>query len=256
MIDVVVVSYRTPHDLEGFCSSYARHHFPGCTLTVVDVDPEVEPNSPWFEQVVDSWIVTHENVGYGKACNMGAAKGTNPVILLANADTLLTADGMHRCFSALMEHDDWGVLGPRQVNRDGQITAGGIFGHPQSPSLRGWNEYDCGQFSDIRDDALSVSGALYFIKRSVWDELTNCEIWQQYSPGIEGAFLPTPHYFEEMTCSVHARGHGYKCVYYGPVQMVHFWHQASPHGGWADQQFSISQHMHREFCALHGLVCE
>lgn len=253
MIDVVVVNYQTPRDLTDFCSSFSRHHFPGCTLTVVDIEP---PRKGEAVAPVDRWVNVGANIGYGAACNIGADGGTNPVILLANADTFITEGSLERCFSALISNDEWAVLGPRQVNEHGQITAGGIFGHPRNPAQRAWMQYDAGQVSDVRDDALTVSGSLYFIKRKVWRELTHCSVMQEYQPGSTGAFLHTPHYFEETACSYHARAHGYKCVYYGPVQMIHFWHRASPHGGWADQQFILSQKMHRDFCALHGIECE
>lgn len=248
-IDVVVVNYRTSKELEDFCSSYERHHFEGCTLTVVDVDP-------FDHRQLNDRIMLPENVGYGRACNIGGQHGSNDVVLLANADTFITEGSLEHCYKALLSHDDWGVLGPRQVNEHGQITAGGIFGHPAQPSQRGWNEYDVNQYADVRDDALTVSGSLYFIKRKVWQELTDCSIYQEYQPGAVGPFLHTPHYFEETACSYHARAHGYKCVYYGPVQMIHFWHRASPHGGWADHQFAHSQAMHREFGAKHGYVTE
>jgi hypothetical protein len=127
---------------------------------------------------------------------------------------------------------------------------------PQCPTQRSWHESDQGQCSDIRDDALTVSGALYFIKQSLWKELTDCPLYQQYCPGTEGAFLPTQHYFEETFCSYHARAHGSRVVFYGPALMTHYWHQASPYGGWQDMKFGESQQMMREACRLHGIVCE
>ena len=254
-VDVVVVSYHTNELLLDFRGSYMEHAFPGCALTVVDVQYGGEDASVFDEASQIHSIGTKDNIGYGAACNLGALGGENDVILLANADTLLTA-GLLDCYQALMSHEDWAVLGPRQVDEFAHITAGGIFGTPSYPQQRAWQQLDVGQASDIRDDALSVSGSLYFIKRSVWNELTDCRIMQDYHPGVVGAFIETPHYFEEMTCSVHARGHGYKCVFYGPVCMVHLWHRASPHGGWADQLLDVSKQMHRDFCHMHGLECE
>lgn len=255
-VDVVVVNYHTPDDLDRFIKSYHNSKFDGCTLTVVDVEVESEPT---LRPNCDFHSMFRTNVGYGYACNSGAASGTNDVILLANADTLLNTK-MYECYNALMAYHDWGVLGPRQVNFKNKITAGGIIGPPQSPRQRGWNELDVGQYSDIITDASFVSGALYFIKRSVWQELTNCSVWRKFHEDREmychGAFLATPHYYEDTVCSYHARAHGYKCVFYGPVQMIHEWHQASPHGGWADQQFAASRQMARDFARLHGIVFE
>ena len=144
-----------------------------------DVDPIVP--TPRFSSI-DHALVFHSNVGYGHASNEGAVQGDGDVILLANADTVITPGSLWACYEALMSRDDWGVLGPRQVNSANMITAGGIFGPSNCPAQRGWNEADHGQYSDIRDDAVSVSGALYFIKRSVWNTLTYCPVFQHYQP--------------------------------------------------------------------------
>lgn len=254
--NIVVVNYKTPDLLEDFIRSAVKFAPSNrTTLTVVDICPErhIDPG-------VDCgllYIPLKENVGYAQACNIGAQgqDGNGEVILLANADTLLS-DGFEECIDQLMTHDDWGVLGPRQVNEHGLITAGGIFGTEQSIGQRGWNDADMGQYSDVREDAKTVSGSLYFIKRTLWDELTQCPLYQEAEPGAVGAFLHTPHYYEETFCSYHARAHGKKCVYYGPVQMTHLWHRASVHGGWADQQFQPSLEMYRRACEIHGIEHE
>ena len=250
-LDVVVVNYRTPDLWRDFISSYERERWQGCTLTVVDVDPV----GPLFTlpEVVDQQIVIDSNCGYGRACNEGAAVGTNEAILLANPDTLLR--GVQECFDVLMEHEAWGVLGPRQVDEEGLITAGGVAGHPCSPVQRSWREPDRGQCTDVVS-VVTVSGALYFIKRNLWQALTNCPTFQSVQPGAKGAFLETTHYYEETWCSYHARHHGYECVFYGAVTMTHHWHRASPHGGWADQQFGISQARFREACSAHSIECD
>jgi len=254
-VDVVVVNYCTPDYLSAFCESFLRHTFEGCTLTVVDVTLD----SPYAQQIAErydaEYILFEDNVGYARACNAGARDGVNDVILLANADTVLT-EGFWSCYDALSGVDGWGVLGPRQVDEFNHITAGGIFGTDTSIAQRGWNENDYDQYSDVRDDAKSVSGSLYFIKRKVWEELTQCSYMQEAYPGIEGAFIPTPHYYEETCCSYHARAHGYKIVFYGPAKMIHYWHKASVHGGWADRQVETSKAMMRAFCASHSIVCE
>jgi GT2 family glycosyltransferase len=232
-VDVVVVHYQTPDLLRDFIESYEREKFPGCTLTVVDND--------------------YDNIGYARACNKGAAEGSADVILLANADTVLYR--LAECHDALLSNPEWGILGPRQVDANNRITAGGIFGTETSIGQRGWQEVDHGQYDQV-EEAMSASGSLYFIKRHVWQELTDCSFMQEAFPGIEGAFIPTPHYYEETCCSYHARHHGYKCIFYGPVQMIHHWHASSGHGQWADQQTERSKAMMRQFLHGHGIQCE
>jgi GT2 family glycosyltransferase len=254
-VDVVVTNHKTPDLLADFCRSYEAHQFGECTLTVVDVTLD----SPYPSQIAQNFgadfISFPDNVGYGTACNAGAEKRVNDVILLANADTVLSA-GLKECYEELIAHEDWGVLGPRQVDEHNRITAAGIFGTETSLGLRGWLEVDVGRYTDVREDAKSVSGSLYFIKRSIWQELTDCEFFQNSFPGARGAFLPTSHYYDETGCSYHVRAHGYKVVYYGRVKMLHLWHRASEHGGWADRQMEASRTLMRDFLHSHSIVCE
>lgn len=244
-VDVIVVNYRTPEDLAGFLGSFDPTGVPQ-SLTVVNVDPTPEDvkvvhlNGKWVER----YIEIPENVGYARAVNRAVAETDREIIAIFNADTKLFKDTINLCHNALQCNDSWGILGPRQVDSQGRITHGGIFQHE-----RGFHQWDSPEFGDIREDATTVSGSAYFIKRTVWEELTACPQNGQ----AEGAFLPTQHYFEETWCSYHARAHNHTVVYYGPVTMLHEWHRASPRGGHADQQVSTSQQMFIEACEAHDI---
>jgi GT2 family glycosyltransferase len=253
-IDIVVVNYHSPADLNEFVESLER--FPvraDASLTIVDVD--VDPYLRFFE-----WggkpgrtIGLRGNVGYARACNYGAAIGARDHIALFNADVVLTKGAIDLCHDALQNQPDWAILGPCQVDNGNRIRHAGIFGTLDAPVHRGWNENNHGQYNDVRD-AVTVSGSAYFVRRSVWDELTGCSLYRDVAPEAQGAFLPTSHYFEETWCSYHAQTHGHRVVYYGYVTIVHKWHRASPVGGWAEQQMPISRSYFREACDHHGIL--
>jgi GT2 family glycosyltransferase len=258
-LDVVVVDYRTPWDLSAFLASYAAFPPTDAKLWVVLVSPDggsLEADlalSAQWETVLDFEVIVFEdNVGYSKACNFAATKGTGDVIAFFNADVVLTEGALDECAQALRSTPQWGILGPRQVDAENRFTAGGVFGPPTQPQQRNWLSTDVGQCSDVRPDALTVSGAAYFIKRDLWWSLTGCELYRQVAGEPEGAFLSTPHYYEETWCSYHARAHGALCVFYGPVKIVHKWHQASEPGGWADQQMAVSREAFRYACDRHN----
>lgn len=265
-LDAVVVNYRTPEDLRRFVDSWLEHQpeIPA-RLRIINVAP-LEADSAVACEYIDPGYVEvieyFDNIGYGRACNLGAQRHHGngfDVIALFNADVELTPEAVQTCYSALTSNESWGVLGPRQVDDHRRLVHGGIIGPGTAPLHRGWREADRGQYSDVLDDVPTVSGSAYFIKRSVWVELKCCSVFQlatlgDTSPGARsGAFLATPHYYEETWCSYHARAHGYRCVYFGQVTITHGWHKASPVGGWAEQQFAASQAMFRRACDLHGI---
>lgn len=253
---VVVVNYRTPHDLAAFIESYKTAVPAKTELIIVNVEPtdadlSVAEAAPYAQH-----IVAETNVGYAKACNRAARQTSREVIAFFNADTRLSVGLVDVCSSALVTHEDWGVLGPRQVNLRNQITHAGILGTNEQPTLRGWLDTDRGQYSDVCENAVSVSGSAYFVKRRVWDELAQCELYREVAPRAEGAFLPTQHYYEETWCSYHARSHGWKVVYFGTIAMTHLWHQASVVGGWAEAQMTESQEFFRKACSHHEIGCD
>lgn len=252
-IDLVVVNYRTPHDLEAFLDSLDQYApIMPASLTVVEVDDEDYEHDFTWVGGRGATIGVATNIGYGRACNLAATRGKGSVIAFFNADILVTPDSIDACYRALTSHPDWGILGPRQVNEERRIRHAGIFGSHSAPVHRGWNEIDHGQHTDIRE-AITVSGSAYFVRRHVWDELTQCPRFQEVAPEAQGAFLPTPHYYEETWASYHAHAHGHRVIYYGPVTMIHKWHRASPLGGWAEQQMSVSRDLFREACQAHGI---
>jgi GT2 family glycosyltransferase len=256
-LDIVVVNYHTPRDLKAFLDSLNRFPPIGPTsLTVVDVDAGEDKTTP-LEWVGGTGrrLALADNIGYARACNLGAQHGEHSIVALFNADVEVTEHSLDFCEAALAAGDTWGALGPCQVDLRNRIRHAGIFGTNCSPVHRGWNEIHRGQYCDIRE-AITISGSAYFIKRAVWQHLTDCELYQDVAPGVVGAFLPTAHYYEETMCSYHCRDHGYKVMYYGPVTMIHKWHQASPVGGWAEQQMPASREYFRKACAHHGIACD
>lgn len=259
-LDVVVVNYRTPEDLSKFLASYAAFpcFWPG-SLTVVNVDPlaaDIAVVDRWQGPLDINHVSFDTNVGYAVACNTGAQLGGGDVVALFNADVILSEGALTHCYEAIRAHPTWGVLGPRQVDDRNRLVGCGVFGTTREPRQRAWLQTDVGQCSDVRTDALTVSGSAYFVRREVWRFLTDCPLYQQAAPDATGAFLPTPHYFEETFCSYHARAHGYSVVFYGPVVMTHLWHRASEHGGPADRLMNTSRELYRAALDVHCIPHE
>jgi GT2 family glycosyltransferase len=231
-------------------------------VNVEPLESDAEAADTALEKIVvpTGYALCPNNIGYAKACNSAASAVERyhiprKTIAFFNADTRLKPGVLDQCHWLLHQNPDWGVIGPKQVNDEGLITHAGIFGTNTKPELRGWKKKDVGQFNEIRDDAVSVSGSAYFVKRTCWDEMTECPIYKEIAPDALGAFLPTRHYYEESFASYHARAHGWKVVYCGVgADMIHRWHKASPVGGVAEKVYMPeSRKMFREACDKHGI---
>jgi hypothetical protein len=253
-IDIVVVNFHTPDDLEQ-CIESLEMDPPkvDATLTIVEVDDEDYIHEfTWGGGLPGRTIGVAGNLGYARACNLATYDTENPIIGLFNADVVFRPGVIDACHGAMKENRRWGALGPRQVDERNLIRHAGIFGTFASPLHRGWNESDYGQYNDIRP-AVTVSGSAYFVRRAAWREMTECDLYREIAPDALGAFLPTPHYYEETWLSYHLQAHHWAVTYFGAVSMIHKWHRASPIGGTADQQMEVSKAMFQAACEHHGI---
>ncbi len=253
--DCVVINYKTPKDLCEFGQSFLDQDYPS-SLVVVNVEPDqadIDIATALVDATAGTYVQFDENCGYARAVNKGTSLGSREIIVAFNADVQLRARALRDCSERLLSVEDWGVLGPMQTDQRGLLTHAGIYGTPENPSFEGnWHKKPTDEHRVVRE-AVSVAGSAYFVKRSVWEELAECPLFCLACPEAEGAMLVTPHYYEEMFVSLHARAHGYKVIYDGTVEIVHKWHQASPVGGWADRQMPISREIFRQACDIHGI---
>lgn len=267
MVHMVVTNYRTPDDLHRFCESVQKFAPKDpWSLTIINVSPlpaDMAVGERWADKLGAGHCWFEVNIGYGRACNEGACRALWPpdtsegVLAFFNADVILTRRAVDNCVEGLLSRSDWGVLGPRQVNNQGKLTHAGIFGTHTKPQHRAWlAAAKSSQYTDVRDDAITVSGAAYFIRRSLWDELCSCPIFRQVAPEARGAFLPTPFYYEETWVSYHAYAHGKGVVYWGQDTLIHKWQQAvitNKKQAWAALMFEQSGQRFREACDAHGI---
>lgn len=199
-------------------------------------------------------IIENKNIGYARACNQLAAMGSGEIIGLLNADVWFTEQDILTIEKRFLNTPEVAVLGPKQRNERGLIVHAGITGEERSPKHRGWMS---GDPQDVRykdfAEMVTVSGSAYFIRRSVWEDLTNCPTYQRIAPNAEGAFLPTPHYFEETWCSYHARKHGYRVFYDGSISIGHTWHASSSVGSAVDANFPASKEIFVAACKAHKI---
>lgn len=205
-------------------------------------------------------LFKNPNLGYAGACNQMAGFTSGDIIALLNADVWLNSKDVADIQNIFDTNPDIAILGPKQRDERGAITHAGIFGTLEKPVHRGWKVLDKEdrQYRD-RVQAVTVSGSAYFIRRTVWDTLTLCPVYEQWLrdtyklEAAPGAFLPTPHYYEETFCSYHAQAHGFKVYYDGSVSIGHTWHAASEVGGEGDRHWAVSQSMFRSACDAHQI---
>lgn len=266
VVDLYAVAYEAPKETLRFLESLEHVSVP-FSLTVTD---NASPNSEVREILQGlpfanvkalpmctnaEVILNMENVGYAKAINHMSVVGVAPYLAALNCDIefLRGVDVVGDIAAFFDANPNVGIVGPRTVDEHNRLTHGAIIATGiASEQHRFWMHLDQGQASDVLS-VPTVSGATYFARRSMWNELTRCADFQKVAAGAEGAFLPTAHFYEETWCSYHARAHEWEVVYLGTTSMRHLWHRSSPQGS---KDMLGPQTYFRQACREHGIPTE
>lgn len=221
-IDAVIVDYRTP-DLARACFDSLIDCPLFASIATVDADRM-------------SW-------SYAKSVNQTLAGSNAEFVLALNADTRMLEPPT--AILDLFDSDERiAVIGPRQIDGQGRVTHGGIFGANEAPAFRCWQTplAECDAETADTRDAVTVSGSVYFARRSVWEQL--------------GGFLPTTHFYEETWLSYLARHRGHRVVYTGATTWQHDFNQSPVEPAWRAQVAAESRETFRAACAREGIVCD
>ncbi len=262
MIDLIVINFNTEAKLSRLVNTLypqaTEDDFNQTDWRLFLVDNGSTDGSQDYINSVNKGLVEkrifNKNIGYAAAANETAAISTGDIIGILNADIWFTPDDVRAIQRAFDEDPEVAILGPKQRDEKGDIVYGGILGPPEHPKHRGWRQNDP---DDIlyrdKEEMYLISGSAYFMRRSVWEDITKCPLYQEVSEGAIGAFLPTPHYFEETFCTLHAQAHGYRSFYDGRVSIGHSWHASSEVGGHADRMFQVSKAIFVNAADKHGI---
>ncbi|AMS40226.1 MULTISPECIES: glycosyltransferase family 2 protein [Aminobacter] len=157
-VDLIVVTHNSGSVLPVFLATV-----PSCANVVVVDNASVDDSVTLAEAAGAKVIEIEENVGYGSACNVGAAAGNAPFLLLANPDLRFEAGAIEALVAAAAAHPD-AAFNPRfysgsrrRFRRWSRLLPASDFWHGAPPN------HDC---------AIPVlHGACIFIRRKHFEQV-------------------------------------------------------------------------------------
>jgi N-acetylglucosaminyl-diphospho-decaprenol L-rhamnosyltransferase len=181
-IDVVVVAYRSAATLRACVAPLAA--LPHVRVHVVDNACPDDSTALVADLPVDI-ARAGRNGGFAFGCNLGAARGSAPLILLVNPDATLAPAGLDTLARALDEHPDAALAAPLIRNADGSIAwsqrrfprlhstwSQALFLHRIWPRSRWVDEVIRRSDEYARPGRPEwVSGACMLVRRSAWEQL-------------------------------------------------------------------------------------
>ena len=131
-ISAVVVSYNSAGHLTACLSALRRSNVD--QIVVVD-NGSTDDSIREAQAIADSVLSGHGNVGYGTACNFGAASLSCETVLFVNPDCIVEDGAVSSVVQVLADHGDVGAAAPAMVYTDGSA---GISGGPAPSLLKEW----------------------------------------------------------------------------------------------------------------------
>jgi GT2 family glycosyltransferase len=216
-VDVVVVAYRSRRHLAACLEPLVGR--PELNLVVVDNDcPE---RSGEIAAALGATVLRNErNVGFGAACNRGAAAGGAPAILLLNPDAVIQADGVAALAARLDADPGLGAVGPRLDREDGSTErsigrapravatlAEALYVHRIAPSAEWASEFAADGY-DREQEVEWLVGACLCVRRADYEAIGGFD---------ERFFL----YGEDVDLCLRLRERGKRVLYDPAVVAIH-----------------------------------
>jgi GT2 family glycosyltransferase len=226
LITIVIVSYRVPDYLKRTLLSLREADlYNRSEVIVVDNashDDTKQQITSGFPEV--AWVGLKKNIGFGKACNVGAKNARGAFVLFLNPDTLVSKNTLSVCVDFFSSHPDAGIMGPKILNADGSLQAGCRRSYPSPivafyrfaglsrlfPKSSRFGTYNLTYLDpDKAAEVDAVSGSFMFIPTPLFRE----------TGGFDETFFM---YGEDLDlcCRIRAKG---RSVWYNPeTKIIHF----------------------------------
>jgi GT2 family glycosyltransferase len=123
LLSIVIVAYKSRDEIGPCLRSLPRHLGEGgVQVVVVDNSPDdgagriVRHDFPWVE-----YVAPGENLGFGRANNLGYVQTTGEFVLFLNPDTVANELALAHCLERLRGDARIGLISPRLVRADGAM---------------------------------------------------------------------------------------------------------------------------------------
>jgi GT2 family glycosyltransferase len=221
LLDVVIVNWNAGYQLLECIDSVNKYGQPLIGRIIVVDNNSTDGSENSVEGLPNVTLIrAGANLGFGKACNLGAGHTNAEFLLFLNPDARLFADSLAGAYSFMLkpENAKVGICGVQLIDEEGHIarscarfpSVSGVVAHATGleriipllgHSMREWDHMTT-QLVD------QVIGAFFLIRQCVFNEIQ----------GFDEDFFV---YFEEVDVSYRANQLGWSSAYLADVQAFH-----------------------------------
>lgn len=243
MIDIIIVNWNAGVQLAA-CIASIRAHGDNLTGKCIVVDNgSTDGSTAFLDQAEDvDLALTGQNLGFGRACNLGATRASSPFVLFLNPDACLVPESLAAPLAYLQaaDHAGVGIVGVQLVDEAGAVQR--TCAHAPTPfrliakslgltAIFGQWDVQMKTWDHAATRPVDqVMGAFFMMRRDLFDRLG----------GFDERFFV---YFEEVDLSHRAAQAGYGTIYLAEAQAYH-------KGGGVSEQVKA----HRLFYSLRSRI--
>lgn len=220
-VDIVIVNWNAGQQLRECIDSVVQYSDSLVSNTIVVDNGSTDKSDDTVDGVADITLVrAGENLGFGKACNVGANLASSEFILFLNPDARLFPGTLVASLNFMRqpENASTGICGVQLVDENRNV----VRTCARFPSVHGFVSHATGidriipmvgHFMREWDHSMTrqvdqVMGAFFLVRRSLYEELG----------GFDERFFV---YFEEVDFSYRARQLGWMSTYFADAQAFH-----------------------------------
>jgi len=225
-VSVIIVNYKVADLLlQAVRSIFESSSSSACEVIVVDNNSQDNSRQLLannFPQV--QFIGLKNNIGFGKACNIGAREARGDFLLFLNPDTVVSHDTIDFCRTFLQTNPRAGLVGPRILNQDGTLqkscrrgfpTPVSAFAHFSGlsrcfPKSRLLGSYHLSYLDESQPSIVdAISGSFLFLRKETF----------QHISGFDEQFFM---YGEDIDLCKRIHDRGLEVWYRPEVSIIHF----------------------------------
>lgn len=223
-VDIIIVNWNSGAHLKACINSIEQYGGPNVGKVVVVDNHSSDDSVHLLKGTKIAFNIIHagQNLGFGKACNLGARECTSPFLLFLNPDARLMPEAIDRCVSFMNSEKalQVGICGVRLLAPDnttqrhcarfpsvstyfGYSTGLGALVPSRLPPMQMW-DFDHESSREVDH----VIGAYFFVRNSLFRSLH----------GFDERFFV---YLEDLDFSLRARSLGFKTYYMADATAYH-----------------------------------
>jgi len=231
LLSIIIVAYKSRDEI-GSCLASLPRTLEGGAVECVLVDNSPGDGTGELVRKVYPWvkyIEPAENIGFGRANNLGFASSSGHHVLFLNPDTVSNTAALEHCLGLLRSDPSIGMVSPRLVMADGRMdlacrrsipslwdgfcrAAGLAALFPRSRLLAGYNLTWLSE--EGRHEVGAINGAFMLGRRSLFSELAGPSGREVFD---EQFFM----YGDDLDLCIRVSRTGRRIVYDGSHSIIH-----------------------------------